>query len=96
MNHAEQIFIIISAGDDQPGVLVFLQQGTDFLLRCAKVYMLDIMARGHNTADGALVEIKHPPNHPAFLGVEQRVIGLAVDQRGRIAAELGVFFMPAK
>ena len=96
MNHAEQIFIIISAGDDQSGMLVFLQQGANFLFRGAKVYMFDIMARGHNAADGALVEIKHPLNHPAFLGVEQRVIGLAVDQRGRIAAELGVFFMPAK
>ena len=60
--------------------------------------MLDIMARGHaNAADGALVEDWAPTQSSGVPGVEQRGLSARLSiSASRIAAELGVFFMPAK
>ena len=44
------------------------------LLPGAEVNMFNIMARGHYAADGALIEIQNPLNHPPFLRIKQRVI----------------------
>ena len=96
VHHAQQVFVIFPAGDHQPGMLIFFQQRADLGFRRAQIDMLDIVARGHDAADGALVEIKHPLNHPPLLRVEQRAVFLIDDERRGIGIQFGVFLVTAQ
>ena len=95
MYHAKQIFFIIAAGDDKARVLVFLQQRPHFAFRRAQIDMLNIVARGHNTADRTLVEIEHALNHPSLLRVEDLLVILIDQHRGGTSIQLGIFFITA-
>ena len=58
--------------------------------------MFNIMARGHYAADGALIEIENPLNHPPFLRIKQRVIVTVGNQRGGIAIQLAIVLAAAQ
>ena len=96
MHHPQQIFIILPAGDHQPGMLIFLHQAADLFLRRAEVDALDIMARRHNTADAALIKVQHPLNHQSFLRIKQWMLILIGDQRRRVSIQFSFFFLPAQ
>lgn len=43
VHHAKQLLFLFTTGDNHAGVLVFIQQGANVLLRCRQVDMLDVM-----------------------------------------------------
>ena len=58
--------------------------------------MLNIVARRHNAADGALVKIKYPLNHPPFLRIKDLLVTM-IHQHGRgFGVQFRIFFLPAK
>lgn len=57
--------------------------------------MLDIMARGHNAADGALVQVEYALNHPPLLRVENLRVVMIHQHRGCFRIQFGVLFLPA-
>ena len=54
------------------------------------------MTRGHDAADGALIEIQHPLNHPPFLRIEGWVIVAIGNQRSGLAIQFAIVFAPAQ
>ena len=74
MNNTKQIFRVIAIGNDQTRMLISLQQLADLVFRRVEIDMLDIVARGHDAADGTLVKIKHPLDHPPLLRIKDLLI----------------------
>ena len=96
MNNTEQIFCVITVGNHQPRMLISLQQLADFFFRRVEIDMLNIVARRHNAADGTLVKIKYPLNHPPFLRIKDLLVTM-IHQHGRgFGVQFRIFFLPAK
>ena len=58
--------------------------------------MFNVMTRGHDAADGTLIEIQYPLNHPPLLRIEEWVIVAIGNQRGGLAIQLATVFAPAQ
>ncbi len=58
--------------------------------------MFNIVARGHDAADGTLVKMQHPLNHPSLLRGKDRTVVMVSKQRGGLRIQFGILFFTAQ